>query len=155
MFVDVWRTAKVALVTFLHCVFAVGCGADDTVRVVIAGDDGPVTFEVEIADSPEERTRGLMFRQSLPADAGMLFLYPVEQPLSFWMKDTLIPLDMIFIRADRTILGIVENAEPQTLTFRSVPGLSQFVLEVNGGLAADRGIAPDQVVDFSAQIPVR
>lgn len=115
--------------------------------------EGEVTFQVEIADGPVERERGLMFRESLAEDHGMLFLFAREKQQSFWMKNTLIPLDMIFIRADRTILGIVENAEPETLTSRSVPGQSQFVLEINGGLSTQLGLASGQTVTFFAQVP--
>lgn len=85
----------------------------------------------------------------------MLFLFPSERPLSFWMKNTLIPLDMVFIRADKTVLGIVENAEPMTETSRFVPGNSQFVLEIGGGLAAKLGIQSGQSVAFEAAVPAR
>ena len=94
-----------------------------------------------------------MFRESMDADRGMLFLFPREQQLSFWMKNTFIPLDLVFIRSDRTILGVVENAEPRTLTSRRVDGISQFVLEINGGLARTRGIRAGQKVTFMAPIP--
>lgn len=125
------------------------------IPVTIATDEGDVVFQAEIADTPDERTKGLMFREEMDDAHGMLFLFPEEKPRSFWMKNTLIPLDMIFIRADRTILGIVENAEPQTTTSRSVPGESQFVLEINGGLAKARGLAPGQEVRFVAPLPTR
>jgi uncharacterized membrane protein (UPF0127 family) len=85
----------------------------------------------------------------------MLFLFPDEAPRSFWMRNTLIPLDIIFVRQDRTILGIVENAEPKTDTSRAVEGASQFVLEINGGLSQKLGIAAGQTVTFMAPIPAR
>ena len=110
--------------------------------MTVETDQGPLIFQAEIADSVDERTRGLMFRESMGDDQGMLFLFPREQQLSFWMKNTFIPLDIIFIRSDRTILGIAENAVPQTMTSRRVPGNSQFVLEINGGLSAQRAFAP-------------
>lgn len=118
--------------------------------MTVETDRGPVTFRAEIADSPSERARGLMHRTELEERSGMLFVFPAEQQLSFWMKNTLIPLDMIFIRADRTILGVVHEAEPRSLTSRSVPGRSQFVLEVRGGAADRLGIEPDQEVRFMA-----
>ncbi|MEO1336362.1 MAG: DUF192 domain-containing protein [Myxococcota bacterium] len=130
-------------------------GAVFRVPVTIETEQGPMTFRAELADSPDERTQGLMFRESLSDAHGMLFLFPVEQQLSFWMKNTLIPLDIIFIREDRTILGIVENAEPRTMTSRMIPGRSQFVLEINGGLAAKKGIQAGQKVTFLAPIPTR
>lgn len=85
----------------------------------------------------------------------MLFLFPSERQLSFWMKNTLIPLDMIFIKADRKVLGVVENAEPLTETSRFVEGNSQFVLEIRGGLSKALGIAAGQTVVFDATIPTR
>ena len=123
--------------------------------VTVQTDEGPITFQAELADDPAERTRGLMFRESMSDEHGMLFLFPVEQQLSFWMKNTLIPLDIVFIRADRTILGIVREAEPETLSSRMVPGASQFVLEINGGLAEKRGIRAGQKVTFIAPLPDR
>lgn len=123
------------------------------IPVTIATDTGPVTIQAELADTPDERSLGLMFRTSMQDEHGMLFLFPDEEQQSFWMKNTLIPLDMIFIRADRTILGIVENATPKTLTPRNVPGDSQFVLEVNAGVSAKRGFRAGQKVDFYAPLP--
>jgi uncharacterized membrane protein (UPF0127 family) len=96
---------------------------------------------VEIASNDETRARGLMFRRSMPEDAGMLFVFAEERHQSFWMKNTYLPLDMLFVDAKGTIVGIVENAEPHTLTSRSVPGVSKFVLELNGGWCARHGVA--------------
>jgi len=89
-----------------------------------------------------------MFRKSMDADAGMLFVSENERPHVFWMKNTLIPLDMIFIGANRRIVGIVQNAEPQSLTGRQVDGPSQYVLEIGGGLSASLGIRAGQFVEF-------
>ncbi len=123
------------------------------VPVVLVTDNGDRTVMAEIADSPSERQRGLMFREQMAADHGMLFLFAGASQRSFWMKNTLIPLDMIFIRADHTILGIVENAVPKTLSSRSVPGVSQFVLELNAGRAAELGLAAEQEVRFVVPLP--
>lgn len=101
----------------------------------------PVAVAVEIARKPRERQLGLMFRKELPADAGMLFVFENPQQLSFWMHNTYIPLDMIFIGADLTVLGVVENTTPLSDDSCSVPGLSQFVLEVNALFARRHGIA--------------
>src|SRR5262245_17335822 len=82
---------------------------------------GKQAVEVEIANTPESQQRGLMWRRELPAGEGMLFIFEgEEEDHSFWMKNTLIPLDMIFIGADLRVVGVVENAEPRTLTGRSV-----------------------------------
>jgi uncharacterized protein len=125
----------------------------ERIPVTIDTDNGPVVIQAEIADTPDERSRGLMFRTNMGEKEGMLFLFPREEQLSFWMRNTLIPLDMVFIRADKTILGIVENAEPKTETPRRVPGISQFVLELNGGAAAKLGIRAGQTMSFYAPIP--
>jgi len=117
--------------------------------VVVRGSGGrAIPFHVELARTEPERNRGLMYRASLAPDAGMLFLFDRPAQLTFWMKNTLIPLDMIFIGADRRIVGIVENAEPQTLTSRRVEGLSQYVLEINGGFAAKLGLTAGSEVEF-------
>jgi uncharacterized membrane protein (UPF0127 family) len=116
--------------------------------VVIHGSSKPSTFNVELALTSAEHERGLMFREHLADDAGMLFVFERPSQQTFWMKNTLIPLDMIFIRSDRRILGIVANAEPQTLNPRFVPGASQFVLEIRGGLAAERGLGAGDLVEL-------
>lgn len=104
---------------------------------------GKHVVDAEIAATRDQRTRGLMWRTVLPEGTGMLFLFEQEDWLSFWMRNTLIPLDMIFARADFTIVGIVENTEPKTLTARG-PGnvKSQYVLEVPGGWCSKLGIKP-------------
>ena len=120
-----------------------------TSTVVLHGAGGRlVPFHVELARTEPERNRGLMYRPSLAPDAGMLFLFEQPGRLTFWMKNTLIPLDMIFIGSDRRVLGVVENAEPQTLTARRVDGQSQYVLEINGGFCAKLGVKPGSEVDF-------
>jgi uncharacterized membrane protein (UPF0127 family) len=96
-----------------------------------------------------------MYRKSLGASDGMIFLFAAPAHQTFWMRNTLIPLDMVFIKADKTVLGVVENAEPMTDTPRSVPGDSQFVLEINGGVAAQRGIRAGQHLVFTASVPAR
>jgi len=109
-------------------------------RVVLRGDWGRAAFRVEVADSPAERSQGLMHRESLPRQAGMLFVYEEPQPVSFWMKNTLIPLDMLFIGADGVVRRVHENATPLDET--PIPGGREIfaVLEINGGLADVYGI---------------
>jgi uncharacterized membrane protein (UPF0127 family) len=112
----------------------------------IASKTGVHVFAVEIADTEAQRAKGLMFRKELPDGQGMLFDFQREQEVSFWMKNTYIPLDMIFIRRDGRILRIAENTEP--LSTRIIPsgGPVRAVLEVIGGTARKFGIAPgDQV----------
>lgn len=102
----------------------------------------PVMVTVEVAADPETRQRGLMFRESLAPDAGMLFVFEREAVHSFWMRNTRIPLDMLFIGADGRLRGCVERAEPFTETARSVPAPSLYVLEVNAGFCARHALRP-------------
>jgi hypothetical protein len=97
--------------------------------------------EVEIAATHDSRTRGLMWRKELADGKGMLFVFAVDEPHTFWMRNTLIPLDMLFLDRDGKIVGIVQNAEPRTLTARGpADRLSRYVLEVPGGWTARKGI---------------
>jgi hypothetical protein len=89
-----------------------------------------------------------MYRRELPRDYGMLFIFPGERINSFWMKNTLIPLDMIFISGERKIVGIVHETAPFSLEGRSVSVPSQFVLEINGGLSRRYGFKAGDVVRF-------
>lgn len=108
----------------------------------------PVRVRVEVARTPRVRERGLMFRREMADDAGMIFVFPVSEHQAFWMHNTYIPLDMMFIRSDRTVLGIVENATPETDTVREVPGDSQYVLEVVGGFSRRHHITAGTRVEF-------
>ena len=101
-----------------------------------------VEFYVELAKTAAERRRGLMYRERLADGWGMLFVYPRDAPRSFWMKNTYIPLDMVFIDTRGNVVSIIESAEPQTLTARRSEGPARFVLELNAGVAAESGIAP-------------
>jgi uncharacterized membrane protein (UPF0127 family) len=103
---------------------------------------------VELARSDEERTRGMMNRRDLGPEAGMLFLFSESEPRAFWMKNTLIPLDMLFIDDGGRVVGLIERAEPLTTSPRD-PGVpSRYVLEVNGGWAARHGVRPGDRVQF-------
>jgi uncharacterized protein len=117
-------------------------------RVHIATPGGEVSVDVEVVSTPPKIQRGLMYRQHLPLDAGMLFLMSDERVHTFYMRNTLIPLDMIFIGRDLTIAGIVENAEPRTETLRSVDKPSMYVLEVNGGWTRSHQVVPGAKVRF-------
>jgi uncharacterized membrane protein (UPF0127 family) len=123
------------------------CGSDP--RVVITAKSGKeFAARVEIADTPAKREMGLQYRSELADDRGMLFLFPDESVLTFWMKNTPIPLDMIFIGDDLKIVGIVRDAVPFTLSSRSVGAPSRFVLEIKGGLAKRYGIEAGDAVRF-------
>jgi len=125
------------------------CRADP--NVAISTRQGrEVVFQVEIADSPAKRELGLQYRRDLAPDRGMIFLFPAETEQTFWMKNTPIPLDMIFIDHERKIVGIVEQTVPFSLDARSVGKPSQFVLEINGGLTKRYGIQAGDRVRFEA-----
>jgi len=111
-------------------------------RVDLRGTWGSARFSVEIADDAEERARGLMYRESMPASSGMLFVYPEAQRVAFWMENTLIPLDMIFLGPRGRVLRVHENARPLDRTPIDGGEGVLAVLEINGGLAQRLGIAP-------------
>nr|WP_238380899.1 DUF192 domain-containing protein [Alkalilacustris brevis] len=110
----------------------------DTVE--LRGDWGQARFTVELADTSETRARGLMHRESLPRGAGMLFLYESPQPANFWMRNTLIPLDMIFTDDTGTVTHVHHEAVPHDETLIHGGSAVLSVLEINGGLARAMGI---------------
>ena len=107
----------------------------------LRGDWGQAQFSIEIADDLQERAQGLMFREEMARMAGMLFIYETAQPVSFWMKNTLLPLDMIFLNPAGTVTAIHENAVPGDLT--PIPGGDGvlYVLELNAGTVEMLGIS--------------
>jgi uncharacterized protein len=131
-------SSRAALV---FCFIATAAQADcrpDTIEV--RGQGGVTRFSIEVADSNAERSQGLMFRESMPASAGMLFVYDNPRRASFWMENTLIPLDMIFADEKGIVTRIHENAIPQDRTPIDGGSGVQFVLEINGGLARRLGV---------------
>ncbi|CUH41043.1 hypothetical protein JSE7799_03786 [Jannaschia seosinensis] len=115
-------------------------------RVDVRGEFGTVRFRAELATTPQDQAQGLMFRKSLPRLGSMLFIYPEAQNVSFWMRNTEIPLDIIFIDAEGRITRVHENAVPFDETPIPAGAPTLAVLEINGGLAADLGIdAGDEV----------
>ena len=128
-------------------VFAAGrAGAAELQPLEIATKSGVKMFAVEMATTDAERETGLMYRKELADGRGMLFDFTPEQEVSMWMKNTYIPLDMIFIRADGRILRIAENTEPLSTKIIPSGGLAKGVLEVIGGTAKKYGIVPGDVV---------
>jgi len=110
-------------------------------------DGRRLRFTVELALTPEERAQGLMFRESLAEDAGMLFVYESERLITMWMKNTLIPLDMLFLARDGTVLSLAERATPlsEAVIASGVP--AKATLELAGGTVARLGLKPgDQVL---------
>lgn len=109
----------------------------------------PVHVRVELARTAAETERGLMYRDHLDDGRGMLFLFAAPKQQVFWMHNTYIPLDMIFLGADRRVVGVVERAQPLTDTPRAVPGLSQYVLEVPGGWSVAHRVGPGTPATFA------
>lgn len=148
---DIYRIVRPAVdavrlaVALLLLTVATACSADN--RLVLHTAKGDFLFTVEIADTDSSRAKGLMFRTSLAPDAGMLFDYHREQLASFWMQNTMIPLDMIFISADGVVKTIHVNARPLDTT--SIPSEVpvQFVLEIPGGRSVEIGLAVGDRVD--------
>ncbi len=113
-----------------------------TTVTILVTPDKEVSILAELALRPEELERGLMFRESLEDGQGMLFVFPSIQVRSFWMKNTLIPLDMIFLDSARRIVGIVHQAQPGSTKDVGVDEASQYVLEVPGGYCRRHGVRP-------------
>ena len=125
------------------CLFAgLGARAANVQPLEIVTKTGVHVFSVEMATTEEEKTTGLMYRKELADGKGMLFDFSPEQEVSMWMKNTYIPLDMIFIRSDGRILRIAENTEPLSTKIIPSRGLAKGVLEVIAGTAQKYGIAP-------------
>jgi len=129
--------------------------AQSAAQVVFLLPDGSERrVAVEVARTARQIQRGLMYREHLPPDAGMLFLLRRDKIQTFWMKNTLIPLDMIFASGSMDVVGVVENAEPKTLTSRKVSRPSQYVIEVNGGWAKKNGVGTGARVRFENVPPI-
>ena len=141
------------------CAIAIDAGAQSRVAagaelqpipasdLTIVSATGPHRFKVEVAETPAQMTQGLMFRRSLAPDAGMLFDYKQPIMATMWMRNTLIPLDMLFVDAQGRIVNIHQRAVPQSLDVIVAAGPVRAVIELNGGTAARLGIEPgDRVI---------
>ena len=131
---------KFLFITLFSLTLLSAC-ANENVATIITKDGAKHKFDIEIVDTDATRAKGLMFRQELAPNAGMLFDFFEERPVTFWMQNTFIPLDMIFIGADGTIKNIHVNAKPQDQTSIPSDGKVRFVLEINGGRSLELGIA--------------
>ena len=132
------QAIRLGLLSIAFCVGAGAALASDVCRddqITVRGDWGQARFTVEVADDRDERAQGLMHRESMPSSAGMLFVYEQPRTARFWMKNTLIPLDIIFADKTGTVRRVHHNAVP--LSEKLIPGGSgiQYVLEINGGMA--------------------
>ena len=111
------------------------------------------TFKVEIASTPEDRARGLMFRKSIERDQGMLFIFPREEQLAFWMKNTFVPLDMVFVSSDWRVVGVLKDVPPLSEERRMVEAVSQYVLEFAAGTAEREQIQAGMRVIVEGALP--
>lgn len=130
------------------------CTSSSLPNVTLHSSQGnAIHVSVEIVATPEKRNFGLMYRKELPESHGMLFIFPREQPLSFWMKNTPLPLDIIFMNSSHTIVNIVANTEP--FSEKPLPsGLpAQFVLEVNAGFCQRHSIRVGSQVELPDALP--
>ena len=119
--------------------------------LVIERSDGQnFSFDVELATTPEQKTRGLMFREAMPRDSGMLFLYEPGQPVAFWMMNTSIPLDMLFVRGDGAIIKIASHTVPFSLAPINADEPVRAVIEINAGEADRRDIHTGDKVVYPA-----
>ena len=139
--------ARLALALLLLGITA-ACSADNV--GVLHTAKGDFKFSIELATTEAEREKGLMFRTELAPDAGMLFVYEGEQQVSFWMQNTLIPLDMVFIAADGTVKTVHVNARPLDTTPIPSEVPVRFVLEIAGGRADEIGLKAGDKFENSA-----
>jgi uncharacterized protein len=145
-----WTAAAVVLSAILLAGGLAAAQQAERMPLTIETAAGPRSFEVEIADTPEARATGLMYRRHLDPGHGMLFDFKSERPVSMWMRNTYIPLDMLFIGSDRRIRNIARRTTPLSERTIGSDGPVRYVLEINGGLAESLGIQPGDVVSGPA-----
>jgi uncharacterized protein len=142
-----------SLIALISSLLASGCGNARDHWVELEGH----RFQVEIADNDLERARGLMFRESMDEDRGMLFIHDAQQPLAYWMKNTKIPLDILYFDSKRQLVSQQRDVPPCSLGNRCPPYPSRdaaiYVLELNAGLAAKVGLKDGAVLTFGPDIP--
>lgn len=136
----VFLAGLIGFLGFVTPAVAQNCALD---ALDLRDGDSVLRFQVEVMDSEEERAQGLMFVEKLPRFSGMLFVYDSPGPVAFWMRNTLIPLDMLFFDETGTLVSIRENAVPLDETPIFGGDNIQYVLEINGGLAQTLGIDAD------------
>jgi uncharacterized protein len=146
-FAPALRRAAVAVAISMVAFPLAACS--DEGKLVLHTSTGDYEFNVDVVDTPEGRAKGLMFVQELAEDAGMLFDFQQEREVSFWMRNTFIPLDMIFVGADGVVKTIHVNARPHDVT--SIPSEVpvQFVLEIPGGRSVEIGLEPGDTMDHA------
>jgi len=147
-----YRRTFLAIVAFV----LLGCSrllGDPKVAIVAPGGVERAAVRVELAVTEAQQEVGLMYRNHLDEDAGMIFIFPGSAQRAFWMKNTEIPLDMLFADGDARVVGIVANAEPYTETPRTVAAAAKYVLEVNGGFCSRHHVATGDRLRFDGFDP--
>ena len=124
------------------------CASSSPEVILHSGTGDAIRVQVELANTPEKRHYGLMYRKDMPEDHGMLFLFPKQTPQSFWMKNTVLSLDIVYINSARTIVHIAAHTTPFSETPIPSGQPAQFVLEVNAGFCERHGIASGDQVEF-------
>jgi hypothetical protein len=141
------RLAAFATVVLLACA---SCNGDGSPVVVVHGDEGPARVRVELALDAADQARGLMWRTQLDRNAGMLFVFGHERDRSFWMKNTPLPLDIIYIDAGGKVVSVAERTTPYSLASIPSSAPAKYVLEVNAGFARAHGVRPGSRVELPA-----
>lgn len=131
-------------------IFTCGCTSQraQSSKVTIQTKKGEIRFDVEVVKDNASRMRGLMDRDSLASGSGMLFIFDEDSDHSFWMKNTRIPLDIVFFDASWKVVGALEDMQPQSLLGRTIGVPSRYALEINAGLVAKNGIAAGDRATF-------
>lgn len=154
-----WRRGRFALLAVIAMLCAATFGtitsataaetwSSNLEPLTIVTGKGEFVFHVEVAQTDEQRMRGLMHRRHMPADRGMIFLYEQEEPVAMWMENTYISLDMLFVRADGTVANIVTHAEPLSRRLLPSAGPVATVIELNAGEAGRIGVKPGDRIIF-------
>jgi hypothetical protein len=150
------RRARPVIVTWIAIALMpvlAACDPTPQVAIVSADNSKRAAVKVEIADTPDARQLGLMYRNHLDEDAGMLFVFASPSDTHFWMKNTVIPLDMLFADVHGKVVGIVANARPYSEAMVGGFGGTLYVLEVNGGYAARHGVVAGDHLEFRGFSP--
>jgi uncharacterized membrane protein (UPF0127 family) len=142
------RFIALAIAAIVLMPMLAACDPTPSVAIVAPDHSRRASVKVEIAATADARELGLMYRKHLDEGAGMLFIFPAAEPAQFWMKNTPIPLDMIFADPDRRVIGIVANAEPFSEKNVGGFGPTMYVLEVNGGYVARHHIVVSDQLKF-------
>ncbi len=143
------RLSVFAMMLFVCAAFNTPVASAGTADLTVETETALHKFKVEVMRTPGERAKGLMHRRHLPHDHGMIFDFGGAVIARMWMKNTYIPLDMLFIRPDGRIANIARNTVPHSTEVLSSDGKVRYVLEINGGLAAQLGISAGDQVTFS------